>query len=439
MKLRPTLSAIAVLLATLLGGCGANRLLVGEGPMGAAGTGQSSSGGAGTGSSASGAAGTKMTGQGGSGVAPTGAAGAEGGTGAGGSASAQDHPLQISGADAITRIAQALWNDAPDADLMVQAQQGHFKNASDLSGAIQQMLVDSRAATGIGAFYRWWLDLDSLAKATRDPTLFPQFTPALGSDMAAETERFGVEVTLSENGTYQSLMTASYSWLNADLAAIYGVAGVTGDTLKKVAVPSDVRAGLLTQPAFLVTTSFAYRNSPSLRGTRVLQKFLCSTAVPPAPMNTPGLDPIAPGVSVRQALTQSTMQAGCAACHYLFDGPGLAFEGFDPIGRTRTIDNGALVDTSGLRMISQPDGSLVLLNGPLDLARFLSQAPAAWSCYARQWYAFLLHKTPQQIDDTLVSNTTSQAVQPRAGLKLQGLITAVLTSDAFLAPNLGLQ
>ena len=205
MKLRPTLSGIAVLLATLLGACGSNRLLVGEGPTGAAGTGQSSSGAAGTGSSPSGGAGTSitMTGQAGAGVVPTGAGGVDGGTGAGGSVSVPVHPLQIPGTLAIDRIAQVLWQEAPNADLMLQAQQGHFKYASDLYGAIYQMLDDPRAAKGVGAFYRWWLTLDNVTTVLKDLTLFPEYTPALQGDMVNETMTYGTKVTLDLNGTFK--------------------------------------------------------------------------------------------------------------------------------------------------------------------------------------------------------------------------------------------
>jgi hypothetical protein len=434
MKLRPTLSAIAVLGATLLGACGGNRLLVGEGPdaspTGAAGTGQTSSGAAGTSSTPTGEGGSGVTptGQGGSGVAPTGAAGAEGGTGAGGSVSEQVHPLQISGAEAISRIAQVLWQEAPDADLLLQAQQGHFKYTSDLYGAVHQMLVDPRAAKGVGAFYRWWLTLDQVTAVAKDPTLFPDFT-ALAPDMQNETQTFGTKVTLDENGSFGTLLRASHSYINERLAGVYNVQGVTGAELRMAALPPQ-RSGLLTQAALLVQGTNFSANDPTMRGRFLAEKFFCKY-VPPPPIGENSLPTPAPGVTVRAALTTAVAQnASCTACHSILDPPGFVLENFDAIGRWRTMDNGAPVDTKGLRIVGLFDDVKTVDRFDI-LAIDMASAPEAQRCMARQWHAYVLAKTPAQVADALVD--TSYAAFTAADLNLKALIVSVLTSDAFLA------
>ena len=184
-------------------------------------------------------------------------------------------PLGISGLEAITRITAVIWNDKPDADLIQQAAQGHFTSTSDLYGAIRQMLADPRAAIGVGAFYRWWLELPTVATLKKDPALFPTFTPALQADMANETETFGVKVTLDLNGSYGTLMTAPMSFINARLADVYGVPNVQGDALPQVNLDRKQRAGLLTQPALLALWSAVPTGTiPSLRGTISLREGL---------------------------------------------------------------------------------------------------------------------------------------------------------------------
>jgi len=191
---RSPILAIAVM--TLAMGCD-NHLLVGQNADAAGGAGTMGSpgiaGAAGTMSSpgTAGAAGTMAVG---TGMGGTGAADA-------GTTTRVVTPLPISADEALTRIARVLWNGPPDADLLSQAALGHITTVEDLYGVIRQMLVDQRAATGVGAFYRWWLNLPALATLSKDTTVFPAYTAELQADMASETETYGVTVTLSMNGS----------------------------------------------------------------------------------------------------------------------------------------------------------------------------------------------------------------------------------------------
>ena len=120
--------------------------------------------------------------------------------------------------------------------------------------------------------------------------LFPGTTPALLADMVDETTTFGVQVTLALNGTYETLMTAPFSFVNAPLASLYGIAASpdwSDGTLYKVALPADERAGLLTQPALQVRTAYAFRTSPSRRGTYLQRNILCEIVPSPPPNIAP--------------------------------------------------------------------------------------------------------------------------------------------------------
>ncbi|MEA2696685.1 MAG: hypothetical protein QOI66_956 [Myxococcales bacterium] len=196
--------------------------------------------------------------------------------------------LQISGKEALTRMAGVIWNGAPDADLLSQDSAGHFTTVEDLYGPARQMLADPRATVGVGAFYRWWLNLPAIVTVTKDQALFPEFNSALAADMAKEPETFGVNVTLPMNGTYQQLITAPFSFINERLAAIYGVAGVTGTDLQMVALNAQQRAGLLTQPGLLALTSNANRNNVPARGSYIDVKMLCKQ-IPAPPAHGPPL------------------------------------------------------------------------------------------------------------------------------------------------------
>jgi hypothetical protein len=403
----------AVAACALAASACSNRLVLGDSPDG---------GGGSLGNGGAGLAGAAGTGTGGT----LGSVGGASGTGG-----AVMTPLPISANEALTRVAAVVWNSAPDAALLSQA--GQIKTVVDLHAIIQQTLTDPRAAAGVGAFYRWWLNLPALAQLSKDTSVFPAYTPELQADMALETETFGVNVTLAMNGSYRTLLTAGFSFIDARLADIYGVTGVTGDTLQQVTLPAGQRAGLLTQPALQALGSIATRNSPPRRGDYIAARFLCQQVGPPPPnLSTAQLDLSQPGITLRQELQITVQQsAACVGCHQMLDPVGDAFEGFDAIGRTRTIDNGAAVDVSGLNIMSL-SVSPTLVNGPIELANAIADDAKAHDCMARKWLSFALGRDLQSADDASVAKINASF--SAASFNLKELIAAVLTSDPFLAP-----
>lgn len=70
---------------------------------------------------------------------------------------------------------------------------------------------------------------------------------------------------------------------------------------------------------------------------------------PPPPNDVPKLDDsVATATSLRSRLERHRADKACASCHDKIDPLGFALEGFDPIGRRRTVDEaGQPVDDSG--------------------------------------------------------------------------------------------
>jgi hypothetical protein len=384
---------------------------------------------------------------GGGGTVGTGPGG--GGTGQPGTtpdAGADGPPATLSPTELANRLAKLIWNMPPDAALLAQTPQ----TAADVRALATRMLADPRARVGVGAFYRWWLRLDAVAQLTRDPTQFPTFSTALRDAMAAEPEAFGVNVTLDGDGSYKTLMTASYSMINEPLAAVYGVSGVTGTDLTKVALDPLQRAGVITQPGILALESDGTYQSPSRRGTFILEQFLCQ-AVPEPPINVPPpgttIEPLAVGETVRQRLASLTASATvCQACHNFVDNAGFGLGNFDALGTFSTTDNGGAVDASGqlsLVPLQLMDGGAACTSscpaqitlpydGPLELAAALAAQEAAQQCFAQQWLAFALGRAVTAADDTSLWDAWTRF--SAAQLDIPTLIAAVAATDAFLAP-----
>ena len=174
---------------------------------------------------------------------------------------------------------------------------------------------------------------------------------------------------MREDRSVVDLLDADFTFVDERLARHYGIAGVRGSRMRRVALPADSpRRGLLGHGSILTVTSAANRTSPVVRGKWVLENLLGA----PPPQPPPGVetnlekDPQqVKATSLRQRLEQHRANPACASCHRLMDPIGLTLENFDHTGKWRTIDGKAPIDASGQLV----DGTK--LNGPESLRRAL--------------------------------------------------------------------
>jgi hypothetical protein len=370
-----------------------------------------------------------------SGVAPgAGGAAATSGGGAGGTtapATAAPMPLRISPREAVTRLARVLWENLPDEMLVALADSGTVTTDEDVRRVALNMLTDSRSRTGVAHFYRWWLNLDALAATAKDPVVFPEYSTALGTSMASETEAFALNVTFDGDGRYPTLMRGSYSFLNGALASLYGIPDVTGVDLRKVDLDPTQRAGILTQGAFLTQTSSSHSwTSPTRRGLFVANRILCRGVPPPPPDGSSELvvGPTGP-VTNRQRLEAAIASPACAGCHVLMDPLGFAYESFDSIGRVRLMDSGLAIDASGAINLSGVDYTW---NNAIELAQILATSQDAHDCLGRQWLQYVLARNLTPADDTSVA--AIGRLFTASGLDLRTAIAAAVSSPSFLDP-----
>lgn len=124
--------------------------------------------------------------------------------------------------------------------------------------------------------------------------------------------------------------------LNQPLAEFYGIDGVQGLDIRRVARPdASVRGGVLTHASVLKVSADGTRTSPVLRGAWIM-KYLYGTPSPPPPAT---IDPIEPDIrgatTIREQLARHRAHESCNRCHRKIDPPGFALECFDVIGAER--------------------------------------------------------------------------------------------------------
>jgi mono/diheme cytochrome c family protein len=267
--------------------------------------------------------------------------------------------------DLASRLSFFLWSSIPDDELRDAAARGSLNDRAALERQVQRMLRDPRASALVNNFAARWLELGKLAGQVPDTELYPEFDENLRRAMEQETKLF-IGSQLRENRSVMDLLTADYSFLNARLAAHYGIPDVYGSQFRRVTFTDRRRGGLLGQSSILTITSYPNRTSVTMRGRWLLANLLGSPP-PPPPADVPALqDAGADGQPrpLRARMEMHRANPACASCHRRMDPLGFALENFDAVGKWRTSEDrrpgppgvsepGVPIDASA----SFPDGS----------------------------------------------------------------------------------
>jgi hypothetical protein len=261
-----------------------------------------------------------------------------------------------------SRLSYFLWSSMPDEELFQLAATHRLRDPEVLHAQIHRMLADTKSRALVDNFGGQWLETRNLASIQPDPAKFPQFTPALRSDMQQETRLFFQSI-IRDDRPISDFLSANYTFLNQRLATFYGIPDVEGPQFRRVQLPADShRGGVLTQASVLTVSSYPARTSPVLRGKWILENLLDSPPPPPPP-NVPALDEkgLGENATVRERLELHRANPACSGCHSRMDPLGFSLENYDAIGQWRTedgelpIDSGDGPDALRQRLIKDQD------------------------------------------------------------------------------------
>ncbi len=250
-----------------------------------------------------------------------------------------------------SRLSYFLWSTMPDGELRKLAEKNELRK--NLDAQITRMLADSKASELTKNFAGQWLQLRNLDLSFPDRQIYKGWDDRLKQDMRAETERY-FEGIMRENRSILEFLDSDYTYLNERLAKHYGVDGVKGNEIRKVALTGKARqqrGGLITHGSILTITSNPTRTSAVNRGNWVLENFLASP--PPPPPDNVEIPPLESSgkkmkdATLRQQLEKHREMPLCASCHKRMDPIGFGLENFDGVGAWRDMEAGQPIDASG--------------------------------------------------------------------------------------------
>ncbi len=333
-------------------------------------------------------------------------------------------PHRVGPFELASRLSYYLWSSMPDEALFVDAQSGQLLNDAPLASQVERMLSDSRAAALVENFAGQWLNLRRTAQVMPDSAVFPEFDQELQASLRTESELFFAE--LVENGRpFSELLTAQFSYVNAPLAAHYGLLAPAGPGFERMDLSGTTRAGFLTQASFLTVTSNPTRTSPVKRGKWVLDQLLCAPPPPPPP----GVDAtLVEGgtLSLRQKLETHRAKEPCKSCHAVMDPIGLAFENFDGVGKYRSEDQYGPIDAAGT--LPTPDGDVPFLSAS-ELIPVLAGDRRLADCIAQKVLTYAIGRGFSGADEKTLAAVLAGA--SASGQGFRGLFASVATSEAF--------
>lgn len=327
------------------------------------------------------------------------------------------------------RLSYAVWHTMPDDELFAAAASGALSTKEGYLVQARRLLAHPRAVDTIASFHDQLLQVQKVYDVTRNTTLFPEFSTALRDSMAAEQRAFVRHVVLDQKQGLTTLLTAPYSFVDAPLARVYAVSGVTG--LSRVEFPDGKRRGLLTQAAFLATNATSTTSDPIHRGTFVNHRLLCS-GLPPPPNVVPALPAEDPMVvrTLRQRIDSFTGKGTCGeGCHSTFINPiGFAYENYDALGRWRDTEKSLPIDASGEYSF---DEKRVAFSGSAQLADAMAKSTMAHACYFEHWLEYLYGRRMAESERPLVDRLARQS--KNADAAVLSLLEELVASDAFRA------
>ena len=267
-----------------------------------------------------------------------------------------------------TRLSYFLWSSMPDQELFNLAYMGQLEDTVVLEAQVRRMLADPKAKRFAENFSVQWLGISKLIdnQPMVDPEKYPGFDMAIRNALYRETvEYFYYVLTKSKN--MLELVNSNYTFLSKELAAYYGIKGVTSADFQKTILSDSTRGGVLGMGSVLAATSFPMRTSPVIRGKWVMEQIMgISPPPPPAVVAKLTEDKTAhEELGLRKILEFHRAKPECQSCHQKMDPLGLGLENFDPTGRWRDSYGKVAVDPSGV----MADGRT--FRGPTELKMLL--------------------------------------------------------------------
>ncbi len=382
-------------------------------------------------------------------------------------------------------LAYALTDKRPDSQLLAAAATGELDTDAGVARHARRMLDEAKLdKPRVLRFFREYFGYDAATEVFKNMKDNPSHTPNV---LVEDTDRLILYILDHDQEVLRELLTTNKSFVAYKTAAdtkkkrtealakfeeqkakepakfkdkkppmvgrsIYESYGLDDfpDT-QPVELPANQRAGILTQPSWLVAQSTSFDNHAIHRGKWIRERLL-GGVVPDVPITVDAQLPDAPHHTLRQRMAV-TQQEYCWKCHQMMNDLGYPFEQYDHFGRYRTTEavldleetaknidkkgkplgpvmRGAMLNTNGLiDLVGDPKIEGAVKN-PIELMQKLAASELVEQVFVRHAFRYWLARN-ESPGDAASLQAIHKAYRNNNG-SMKALIAALISSEAFL-------
>jgi len=333
--------------------------------------------------------------------------------------------IPLTGFEQASRLSYLILNSMPDDALLDAAAQGKLATAEGVEAEARRLLKTPRASQTVTRFFQALLDVQKWTKINPLPTQFPDAPNGYADLARQENEKF-IQYLFGSGAGYREVLTSNETFVNQDLAKIYGLSGSFGSGFEKVSLDPTQRRGVFTQLGFLAANATSVDPDPIHRGAFLARRVACLPLSAP-PNMVPPLPP-AGDSSNRQNVEAHTEQPDsvCATCHSTKINPlGFPYEHYDAIGKWRTDDNGHPIDSATTPLIN---GEPTPVADALELADAFAASQMTHECYTKRWIEYAFNRKGMAEDVGVVRYLAEESVK---GMGIEEMLVQLVTTRAF--------
>lgn len=332
----------------------------------------------------------------------------------------------LTGPELVTRVSLLLIGRTPSLTLLSSAEAGNYDNVESIETLARAMLADARAPDAVSEFFGEYLSLSDIS--AKDATNFPLYSETLVDSMLEETELLLRDVIWTQDTDFRDFIEADYTFVDAQLAELYGITPPANDWDAVMLPPEQARAGFLSHASVLARNAHNNGNSITRRGLYIQQRLLCFSIPPPPPDVNPNLPEVPEGqdMTLRELIETIHLSVeSCAQCHEHMDKIGFTLENYDALGAWRTHEpNGLPIDP----VAEYADWGV--MENAADLAANIAMSPRLGECVVNNIIRFGRGSLENPSDEAGELAELYDAFES-SNYRVKELLVALVTSELF--------
>lgn len=367
-------------------------------------------------------------------------------------------------------FALALTDRPPDAQLMKAALDGELAKRDVARREVERMLNDPAVAKPrILRFFQEYFGYARASDVFKDKFLVHVFADTPHRNLVIDTDQLILHILEKDKDVLRELLTTDQSFVqfssiqpflkelakNPEKAKDYRARMVTLERyynltidqwqpVQPLTLPASQRAGILTQPSWLVAHSNNVDNQPIHRGRWIYEHLLGGT-IPDTPITVDATLPDEPHNTLRERM-RFTREAYCWTCHQRMNPIGQTFEMFTGHGQFRTEEALTIAKTEGkikknvaVGVPADATGELRdsgdpaldrPVDGALELVHRLAKSERVHQVFVRHAFRYWMGRN-ETLDDAPTLQAAYRAYKDNNG-SMKALIASLLTSDSFV-------